>query len=31
VNILIGALDTDVESAQIAAELKLATLIKRGQ
>lgn len=31
VNVLIGALDTDVESAQIAAELKLATLIKRGQ
>ena len=30
-NVLIGALDTDVESAQIAAELKLATLIKRGQ
>lgn len=31
VNVLIGALDIDVESAQIAAELKLATLIKRGQ
>jgi hypothetical protein len=31
VNVLIGALDTDIESAQIAAELKLATLIKRGQ
>lgn len=31
VNVLIGALDTDVESAQVAAELKLATLIKRGQ
>jgi hypothetical protein len=31
INVLIGALDTDVESAQIAAEIKLGNLIKRGK
>jgi hypothetical protein len=31
INVLIGALDTDVESAQIAAELKLENLIVRGR
>ncbi len=31
INVLVGALDTDVESAQIAAEVKLENLIKRGQ
>jgi hypothetical protein len=31
VNVLIGALDTDVESAQIAAEIKLENLIRRGK
>ncbi|WP_237306898.1 hypothetical protein [Streptomyces alboflavus] len=30
-NVLVGALDTDVESAQIAAEVKLENLIKRGR
>lgn len=30
INVLVGALDTDVESAQIAAEVKLANLIDRG-
>jgi hypothetical protein len=31
INVLVGALDTDVESAQIAAEVKLDSLIKRGR
>ena len=31
INVLVGALDTDVESAQIAAEVKLANLVKRGR
>jgi hypothetical protein len=31
INVLVGALDTDVESAQIAAEVKLSNLIKRGR
>lgn len=31
VNVLVGALDTDVESAQIAAEIKLENLIRRGR
>ncbi|OHV69593.1 hypothetical protein [Pseudofrankia sp. BMG5.36] len=31
INVLIGALDTDVESAQIAAEIKLQNLINRGK
>lgn len=31
INVLTGALDTDVESAQIAAEIKLANLIQRGR
>lgn len=31
INVLIGALDTDVESAQEAAETKLANLIARGR
>ncbi|MDQ2957294.1 MAG: hypothetical protein M3Y42_10050 [Actinomycetota bacterium] len=31
INVLIGALDTDVESAQVAAETKLANLIQRGK
>ena len=30
-NVLVGALDTDVESAQVAAEVKLDNLIRRGQ
>ncbi|GAA4235002.1 hypothetical protein GCM10022254_41230 [Actinomadura meridiana] len=30
-NVLVGALDTDVESAQIAAEVRLRNLIKRGR
>ncbi|MFI7131374.1 hypothetical protein ACIBQ1_37220 [Nonomuraea sp. NPDC050153] len=30
-NVLVGALDTDVESAQIAAEVRLQNLIKRGR
>lgn len=31
INVLVGALDTDVESAQIAAEVKLDNLIRRGR
>ncbi|GGO96953.1 hypothetical protein GCM10012280_57620 [Wenjunlia tyrosinilytica] len=31
VNVLVGALDTDVASAQIAAEVKLEVLIERGR
>ncbi|GAA1117273.1 hypothetical protein GCM10009642_64030 [Nocardiopsis metallicus] len=31
INVLIGALDLDVESAQIAAEIKLENLIRRGK
>ncbi|MFF0295172.1 hypothetical protein ACFYST_18120 [Kitasatospora sp. NPDC004614] len=31
INVLVGALDTDVESAQIAAEVKLESLIRRGR
>lgn len=31
VNVLVGALDTDVASAQIAAEVKLEVLIRRGR
>lgn len=31
INVLVGALDTDVQSAQIAAEVKLDNLIKRGR
>ncbi|MBO1415672.1 hypothetical protein [Streptomyces sp. FH025] len=31
INVLVGALDTDVESAQIAAEVKLGSLIRRGR
>ena len=31
INVLVGALDTDVESAQEAAETKLANLIRRGR
>lgn len=31
ITVLIGALDTDVESAQIAAEVKLKNLIERGK
>ncbi|MFC8717707.1 hypothetical protein [Kitasatospora sp. NPDC057198] len=31
INVLVGALDTDVQSAQIAAEVKLENLIKRGR
>lgn len=31
INVLVGALDTDVESAQIAAEVKLNNLISRGR
>jgi hypothetical protein len=31
INVLVGALDTDVESAQIAAEVKLGSLNKRGR
>jgi hypothetical protein len=31
INVLVGALDTDVESAQVAAEYKLENLIKRGR
>jgi hypothetical protein len=31
INVLVGALDTDVESAQIAAEVKLESLISRGR
>ena len=30
INVLVGALDTDVESAQVAAEVKLENLISRG-
>ncbi|GAA0967604.1 hypothetical protein [Actinocorallia libanotica] len=30
-NVLVGALDTDVESAQIAAEVRLQNLIRRGR
>jgi hypothetical protein len=30
INVLVGALDTDVESAQVAAEVKLQNLIQRG-
>jgi len=31
INVLVGALDTDIESAQVAAEVKLDHLIKRGR
>ncbi|MCC4314823.1 hypothetical protein [Streptomyces malaysiensis] len=31
INVLVGALDTDVESAQVAAEYKLENLITRGR
>jgi hypothetical protein len=31
INVLVGALDTDVESAQVAAEVKLDNLINRGR
>lgn len=31
INVLVGALDSDIESAQIAAEIKLDNLIKRGK
>lgn len=31
INVLVGALDTDVESAQIAAEVKLDNLVRRGR
>lgn len=31
INVLVGALDTDVESAQVAAEVKLENLIQRGR
>ncbi|WP_317494898.1 hypothetical protein [Haloechinothrix sp. LS1_15] len=31
INVLVGALDTDVESAQVAAEVKLENLITRGR
>jgi hypothetical protein len=31
INVLVGALDTDVESAQIATEVKLENLIRRGR
>lgn len=31
INVLVGALDTDVESAQVAAEVKLENLISRGR
>ena len=31
INVLVGALDTDVESSQIAAEVKLENLIRRGR
>jgi hypothetical protein len=31
INVLVGALDTDVESAQEAAETKLASLVRRGR
>ncbi|GAA0739562.1 hypothetical protein Drose_17025 [Dactylosporangium roseum] len=31
VNVLVGALDVDIESAQIAADLRLETLIRRGR
>jgi hypothetical protein len=31
INVLVGALDTDVRSAQVAAEVKLENLINRGQ
>jgi hypothetical protein len=31
INVLVGALDTDVESAQIAAEVKLENLVRRGR
>jgi hypothetical protein len=31
INVLVGALDTDVESAQVAAEVKLDNLITRGR
>ena len=31
INVLVGALDTDVESAEIAAEVKLENLIRRGR
>ena len=31
VNVLVGALDIDIESAQIAADLRLGILIKRGR
>lgn len=31
INVLVGALDTDVESAQVAAEVKLDNLIRRGR
>jgi len=31
INVLVGALDTDVESAQVAAEVKLENLVRRGR
>ncbi|MGH3683303.1 MAG: hypothetical protein ACRDT2_24005, partial [Natronosporangium sp.] len=31
INVLVGALDTDVESAQVAAETKLEHLVRRGR
>ncbi|MFE7868753.1 hypothetical protein ACFUYE_00165 [Micromonospora humida] len=31
INVLVGALDTDIESAQVAAEVKLDNLIRRGR
>ncbi|MFG3709302.1 hypothetical protein [Micromonospora sp. NPDC047730] len=31
INVLVGALDTDVQSAQVAAEVKLENLISRGK
>jgi hypothetical protein len=31
VNVLVGALEVDIESAQIAADLRLDVLIKRGR
>jgi 6-pyruvoyl-tetrahydropterin synthase len=31
INVLVGALDTDVESAQVASEVKLENLISRGR
>lgn len=31
INVLVGALDTDIESAQVAAEVKLENLVRRGR